>query len=71
MPHRPPQPDDVRERLQADHWNRLDAQDQLYELRRFVPAVSLGSVRSCGACGRPVAAQETCVACGDETDVAA
>jgi hypothetical protein len=70
--HRSEIPDDrVVDRLRADHWNRLDAHDQLLELQRFVPAEALGTVFRCETCGKPLAAQALCHACGDEEEMAA
>lgn len=71
MPDRPEQTDEERARSQAEFWDGLDAHDRGLELRRFVPAETLGTLLRCPVCGKDLRAREHCAACGDETDVAA
>jgi hypothetical protein len=64
---RQPDPDEL-ERFLVYEWNRLDASEQLFELRERFGERRL-TARHCSTCGKDITAQADCAACGDETDV--
>jgi hypothetical protein len=55
----------------ADSWERQRQDEQGMERAARMDPSHWGSLPLCPMCGRPLIAQPTCAACGDESEMAA